>query len=38
MTRRRHPHFPPLATLDLRLTESRTPSSRVVHLRYQRIR
>jgi dihydrofolate reductase len=33
------PYFPPLATpLDLRLTESRTLSSRVVYLRYQRIR
>jgi dihydrofolate reductase len=33
------PYFPPLATrLDLRLIESRTLSSRVVYLRYQRIR
>jgi dihydrofolate reductase len=35
----RTPYFPPLATfLDLRLTESRILSSRVVYLRYQRIR
>ena len=33
------PYFPPLATpLDLRLIESQTLSSRVVYLRYQRIR
>ncbi len=33
------PYFPPLTEpLDLRLTESRTLSSRVVYLRYQRIR
>ena len=33
------PYFPPLATRrDLRLAESRTLSSRVVYLRYQRIR
>jgi dihydrofolate reductase len=33
------PYFPPLATpLDLRLTESRTLSSRDVYVRYQRIR
>ncbi|WP_328609336.1 dihydrofolate reductase family protein [Amycolatopsis sp. NBC_00345] len=33
------PYFPPLATpLELRLIESRTFSSRVVYLRYQRIR
>jgi dihydrofolate reductase len=33
------PYFPPLATpLDLRLIESLTLSSRVVYLRYQRIR
>jgi dihydrofolate reductase len=33
------PYFPPLATpLDLRLAESQTLSSRVVYLRYQRIR
>ncbi|MGB8962405.1 MAG: dihydrofolate reductase family protein [Pseudonocardiaceae bacterium] len=33
------PYFPPLAKpLDLRLTESRTLSSRVVYLHYQRIR
>ncbi|HET6501268.1 MAG TPA: dihydrofolate reductase family protein [Amycolatopsis sp.] len=33
------PYFPPLAApLDLRLIESRTLSSRVVYLRYQRIR
>jgi dihydrofolate reductase len=33
------PYFPPLAKpLDLRLAESRTLSSRVVYLRYQRIR
>jgi dihydrofolate reductase len=33
------PYFPPLAQpLDLRLTESRILSSRVVYLRYQRMR
>jgi dihydrofolate reductase len=33
------PYFPPLAKpLDLRLVESRTVNSRVVYLRYQRIR
>ena len=33
------PYFPPLTTpLDLRLVESQTLSSRVVYLRYQRIR
>jgi dihydrofolate reductase len=33
------PYFPPLAKpLGLRLTESRTVNSRVVYLRYQRIR
>lgn len=33
------PYFPPLAQpLDLRLTESRISSSRVVYLRYQRMR
>ena len=33
------PYFTPLAkTLDLRLIESRTFSSRVVYLRYQRTR
>jgi dihydrofolate reductase len=33
------PYFPPLAKpFDLRLTESKTLSSRVVYLRYQRIR
>lgn len=33
------PYFPPLAKpLDLRLTESRTLSSRIVYLRYQRLR
>jgi hypothetical protein len=34
-----HPYFTPLTEpLDLRLTESRTFSSRVVYLRYQRMR
>ena len=33
------PYFPPLAApFDLRLTESRALNSRVVYLRYQRIR